>query len=83
MVVTTISCDAMILRCQGCQKEVAIISAATATPGTCTCGAALVFDRSCSKSFSLHKEGLLIRCIAENKDNWKKVRVFDSVVEGA
>ena len=71
VVVTTISCDAMILRCSSCQHEVAIVSAATATPGTCTCGAAMVLDRSCSRSFALRKDGLLIRCIAENKDGWR------------
>ncbi len=70
MVVTTISCDATILRCSDCQKESAIVSAATTTPGTCMCGAALVFVQRCSRSFSLRNEGLLIRCIVENKDGW-------------
>ncbi len=67
---TTISCDAMILRCSRCQVQVAIVSA-TAAPGTCTCGAAMVLDRSCDRSFALRKDALLIRCIAENKEGWR------------
>lgn len=70
MVVTTISCDATILRCSRCEVEVAIVSA-TATPGTCTCGAAMVVDRSCDRSFALRKDAVLIRCIAENKEGWR------------
>lgn len=61
----------MILRCSSCRHEVAIISAITATPGTCTCGAAMMPDRSCDRSFSFHKDGHLIRVVAENKDGWR------------
>jgi len=69
VVVTTISCDVRILGCSRCELEAAIASA-TALPGTCTCGASMIFARACTRSFSLHKDGLLIRCIAENSEGW-------------
>ena len=71
VMVTTISCDATILRCSRCQHEVAILSVVTATPGTCTCGAAMAAPIKCFRSFSLHKDALLMRCIAENKEGWR------------
>jgi hypothetical protein len=68
VVVTTISCDAVILRCSSCQAEV---MAASTLPVACKCGATMQFNRGCGASFSLHHDGLLIRCIAENKDGWR------------
>lgn len=70
VVVTTISCDAVIERCSSCQTtEVAISSAAAG--GDCrTCGAVMLLDRRCGAGFSLDRGGILIRCIAENKDGW-------------
>ena len=69
VVVTTISCDALILQCTLCQAEVA---AASTVIGDCrTCGATLLLDRRCGTGFSLRRDSLLIRCIAENKDGWR------------
>lgn len=70
MVVTTISCDTLILRCTKCVLKIAIAATPTPTPGTCTCGGSLAVDRGCDRSFTLRKHGLLIRAIAENKDGW-------------
>lgn len=70
VVVTTISCDAAILRCSSCQTE-----AATASPvegvdcRSCNNGT-MHFERRCETGFSLHKDSILIRCIAENRDGW-------------
>lgn len=70
MVVTTISCDAAILHCVSCQAEVAIASAISDV--TCrACNGTMLFDRRCEVGFSLHKDSILIRCIAENKDGWR------------
>lgn len=30
----------------------------------------MLLDRGCDRRFSLHKDALLIRCIAENKEGW-------------
>ena len=69
VVVTTISCDASILRCASCQAEVA--TAAAVSDVACRlCDGNMVFDRRCEIGFSLHKDSILIRCIAENKDSW-------------
>lgn len=70
MVVTTISCDAVILRCSSCQTEVAVASA-TPVGNCCTCGETVVLDRSCDGGFALQRSGLLIRRIAENKEGWR------------
>ena len=67
---TTISCDARIFRCSRCAVQVVVVSA-TAVPGTCTCGAAMVLDRSCDRSFALRRDVPLLRCIAENKEGWR------------
>ena len=70
VVVTTISCDAVILRCSSCQTEVAVTSETTVS--NCrACNAAMLLDRSCDGGFALRRDGLLIRCIAENKDGWR------------
>ena len=71
VVVTTISCDASILRCTGCQVEVA--TAAAVSDVACRlCDGNMVFDRRCETGFSLHKDSILIRCIAENKkEGWR------------
>lgn len=70
VVVTTISCDAAILRCSSCQAEVATASAVEGS--ICRpCGGTMLFDRRCETGFSLHKDSILIRCIAENKDGWR------------
>jgi hypothetical protein len=67
VVVTTISCNAVILRCSSCQAEVAGTSV-----GACRlCGGMMLLDRSCGAGFSLHRGGVLIRCVAENKDGWR------------
>jgi hypothetical protein len=69
VVVTTISCDAAILRCSSCQAEVA--TALAVSDVDCRlCGGVMQFDRRCETGFSLHKDSILIRCIAENKDGW-------------
>jgi hypothetical protein len=31
----------------------------------------MLVDRRCDRSFTLRKDSLLIRCIAENKDGWR------------
>ena len=70
MVVTTISCDASILRCERCQGEIA--TAAAVSDVDCRlCGGTMLFDRRCETAFSLHKDAILIRCIAENKSDWR------------
>ena len=70
VVVTTISCDAAILRCASCQAEVA--SAQALTDVACRlCGGTMLFERRCETGFSLHRDAVLIRCIAENKDGWR------------
>jgi hypothetical protein len=69
VVVTTISCDAAILRCSSCQVEVATASAVSDV--VCRlCHGTLLFERRCEVGFSLHRDSVLIRCIAENKDGW-------------
>jgi hypothetical protein len=30
----------------------------------------MLFDRRCGEGYSLHRDAILIRCIAENKDGW-------------
>jgi DNA-directed RNA polymerase subunit RPC12/RpoP len=70
VVVTTISCDAAILRCESCQAEVA--AAYALSDAACrTCGGTVLFDRRCGEGYSLHRDAILIRCIAENKDGWR------------
>ena len=69
VVVTTISCDAAILRCSSCQTEVATASAVSDVDCR-LCGGTMQFDRRCETGFSLHRDAILIRCIAENKDGW-------------
>lgn len=70
MVVTTISCDAVILHCQSCQADAA--GAYAVSSEACRmCGGTLLFERRCGTGFSLHKDSILIRCIAENKDGWR------------
>lgn len=70
MVVTTISCDAAILGCTSCGVEIATSSAVTGV--SCRlCGGTMMFERRCEKGFSLHRDAILIRCIAENKDGWR------------
>jgi hypothetical protein len=71
VVVTTISCDALILRCTRCQIESAHAFVTTESPFTCTCGGVLTFARGCPKNFVLRKDGSLIRCIVENKAGWR------------
>ena len=71
VVVTTISCNAVILRCSSCKAEVP--STSTAIGGIHrTCGdGSMLLVRSCGAGFSLQRGGLLIRCVAENKDGWR------------
>lgn len=69
MVVTTISCDAAILRCTSCQVEAATSTAVTDVACK-SCGGTMMFDRRCETGFSLHRDAILIRCVAENKDGW-------------
>jgi hypothetical protein len=69
MVVTTISCDAVILCCASCQAET-VAAFAVARDVCRTCNGTMLFERRCAKAFSLHKDSILIRCIAENKDGW-------------
>lgn len=69
VVVTTISCDAAILRCSSCQAEVATASAVSDVDCQ-LCGGIMQFERRCETGFSLHKDSILIRCIAENRDRW-------------
>jgi len=71
VVVTTISCDASILKCERCQSEIG--SAAAVSDIVCrTCGDTMQFDHRCEEAFSLHRDAILIRAIAENKKdgNW-------------
>jgi hypothetical protein len=69
VVVTTISCDAAILRCASCQVESATSSAVTGV--ACQlCDGTMLFDRRCETGLSLHRDAILIRCIAENKEGW-------------
>ena len=71
VVVTTISCDAAILRCSSCQAEVATASAVSDVDCR-LCGGTMQFDHRCETGFSLHRDAILIRCIAENKkDGWR------------
>ena len=70
MVVTTISCDAAILRCTSCQVEVATSSAVTGVDCR-LCGGTMMFEHRCETGFSLHRDAVLIRCIAESKDGWR------------
>jgi hypothetical protein len=70
VVVTTISCDASILHCASCQAEIG--TAAAVSDVDCrTCGGTMHFEGRCKTAFSLHQDAILIRCIAENKDNWR------------
>ena len=70
VVVTTISCDAAILGCTSCGVEIATSSAVTGV--SCQlCGGTMMFERRCEKALSLHRDAILIRCIAENKDGWR------------
>ena len=70
VVITTISCNAVILRCARCQLEVAATAAISGS--TCqVCGDTLLLDRHCAAGFSLKRGGVLIRCVAENKDGWR------------
>ncbi len=69
VVVTTITCDAAILLCSSCQVEIA--TALAVSDVDCRlCGGIMQFNRRCESGFSLHKDSILIRCIAENKDGW-------------
>lgn len=69
VVVTTISCDASILCCSRCGIEVA--TAAAVSDVDCRlCGGVMQFERRCEAGFSLHKDSILIRVIAENKSGW-------------
>lgn len=71
VVVTTISCDAAILLCSSCQAHVATASAVSDVDCR-LCGGIMQFDRRCETGFSLHKDSILIRCIAENKkEGWR------------
>lgn len=70
VVVTTISCNAVILRCSSCQTEVAGMVFAPLHAACRTCGEALLPDRPCAAGFSLQRNNILIRCIAENRDGW-------------
>ena len=70
VVVTTISCDASILLCSSCQTEVGNASAVSDVDCR-TCGGTMQFDRRCEAAISLHRDAILIRCIAENKDGWR------------
>jgi predicted RNA-binding Zn-ribbon protein involved in translation (DUF1610 family) len=69
VVVTTISCDAAILRCSSCQVEIAIATAVSDVDCQ-LCGGTMQFEGRCETGFSLHKDSILIRPIAENKDGW-------------
>ena len=70
VVVTTISCDASILRCASCQAEVA--TAAAVSDVDCKlCGGTMQFEQRCEKAFSEHRDAVLIRCIAENRNDWR------------
>lgn len=70
VVVTTISCDASILHCGCCQAEIATATAVSDV--VCRlCGGTMEFDRRCETGISLHRDAVLIRCIAENKDGWR------------
>jgi len=70
VVVTTISCDASILRCASCQAEVA--TAAAVSDVDCRlCGGTMQFERRCEEAISLHRDAVLIKCIVENKDGWR------------
>lgn len=69
VVVTTISCDASILRCESCGVEIATATAVSDVDCR-LCGGTMLFDRRCETAFSLHKDAVLIRCIAENKHDW-------------
>jgi hypothetical protein len=71
VVVTTISCEAVILRCSSCQAEVAVASTTSAGSFCRSCDGTMLLDRRCGAGFSLQHDGLLIRCIAENKDGWR------------
>jgi hypothetical protein len=66
VVVTTISCDAAILLCSSCQAEVATASAVSDVDCR-LCGGTMQFERRCETGFSLHRDAILIRTIAENK----------------
>ena len=35
------------------------------------CGGTMLFERRCETGLSLHRDAILIRCIAENKDGWR------------
>ena len=68
VVVTTISCDAAILRCSSCQVEVATsLAVSDVDCQLCGGGGTMLFDRRCETGFSLHRDAVLIRAIAENK----------------
>jgi hypothetical protein len=72
VVVTTISCDALIQRCSSCQAAV-VVAAPGSTSIRCfcrTCDSPLL-EQKCGESFALRRDGILIRCIAENKDGWR------------
>ena len=71
MILTTISCDAVILRCESCRAEAAESPALVG--GSClACGeGSMQVDRICGESFSLRRDGTLIRCVVENKDGWR------------
>ena len=69
VVVTTISCDAAILRCSSCRTEIATASVVEGVDCR-RCDGVMHFARRCEAGFSLHKDSMLIRCIAENKDGW-------------
>lgn len=70
MLITTLSCDAAILRCARCPTEITVVTSTTI--GTCTCGGKLELVRACAQSLALNKDdGLLIRCVAENKEGWR------------
>ena len=69
VVVTTIFCDASILRCSSCQTEVATASAVSDVDCR-LCGGTMQFERRCQIAISEHKDAILIRCIVENRDGW-------------
>ena len=75
VVVTTISCDAAILRCSSCQAEVATASAVSDVDCRLY-GGTMQFDHRYETGFSLHRDAILIRCIAENSDGWRCEHAF-------
>jgi len=66
---TTISCDTILLRCESCGLERAVVTAQSYE--ICHECHSKMAARPCGAGFSLGGAGFMIRALAENKVGWR------------